>query len=87
MSPNQSAIIQKAADLWAEDYFNKEIAPRKVDIVSAKKKALAVIVLTKPTRDYLAVNDPMALKQCQEALNSKSYVNYLPDDRELLAQL
>lgn len=40
-------------------------------------RALACIVLTDRTSDYLAEFDPMALKQGQVALNGKSWENYV----------
>lgn len=62
-----------AADKWAEDFF----AARSGGVTGTQRKALAVITGTAGIRDYLAEFDPMALKQAQEALNGKSYIDYL----------
>lgn len=65
---------QDAAKEWAEAFAE---VTRQTPVTGKNRKALAVICLTDGTRNYLAEHDPMALKQCQEALNGKSYVEYL----------
>jgi hypothetical protein len=72
MSEPQASIDKRkaAADKWAEWYF-----PMKSQ--NGYIKALLVILGTKTTRDYLAEHDPMALKQCQEAVSGKSYIDFM----------
>lgn len=61
---------QEAADKWADWYF-------PMTSRNEPMKALLVILGTKTTRDYLAERDPMALKQCQQAVSGQSYINFL----------
>ena len=71
--PEAQASIDKrkaAADKWAAWYF-----PMKSK--SEPLRALLVITGTQHIRDYLAEHDPMALKQCQEALSASSYIDFL----------
>lgn len=66
---------QVAANKWAVEFA--ESRQNKPPSKDPKTRALAVVVLTDTTRDWLAEHDPMALKQAQEALNGKSYCDYL----------
>lgn len=65
---------QDAARKWIEAFrLKRETKPVKGKV----NKALAVLVLTFQTSDWLAENDPFALRQAQEALDGSSYCDYL----------
>lgn len=72
----REAILKRqvASQKWAEDLI-REKKPSKMT------KALMVFVLTHDTTNWLAENDPQALRQAQEALNGKSYIDYLERPR------
>jgi hypothetical protein len=64
----------RAARLWLEQYAQKT---RNGDRPTNKAgRALSVLVLTKPTSDYLAEFDPQALKQAQIALDGTSWEDF-----------
>src|SRR5687767_7734356 len=74
----QNAANMVAATAWAINYGEHlrnagEVRGER----SAIEKALAVLVLTDGTRNYLAANDPMALEQATRALNGESFTKYL----------
>ena len=58
---------KEEARLWIDKFVEKIIQCSTINTNSITK-ALLVVVLTKDTSDYLAVHDPMALKQAHEAL-------------------
>lgn len=43
---------------------------------SKERRALVAMVLTPAVRDWLAENDPAALRQAQQALNGRDYTEY-----------
>ncbi len=61
---------KEAARKWAEE-AQSDTYKRKT------QKALAVLLFTENIRDFLAVNDPISLRQAQQALNNKDYTKYL----------
>lgn len=62
-----------AAIMWAAKFSEKSQKVR-----GSQKRALAVIALDKDIFLWLAENQPMALRQAQEALDGTSYCDYLP---------
>lgn len=60
-----------AAQAWAIEY-NHTRKPR-----GKAERALAVICLSVEIREWLAVNDPGALSQAQQALNGLDYTAFL----------
>ena len=70
---------QLAAHRWLEVYAGKT-RNGPPGHSTAAERALAVIVLTHKTGDYLAEHDPQALKQAQEALDGTSWMDYSGQD-------
>jgi hypothetical protein len=70
---------QRAAEAWAWEFNQpaREFNGVNAALDTPSKKALGVYVLTGHIRDYLAEHDPMALRQAQETLNGKSYIDFL----------
>jgi hypothetical protein len=67
-----------ASDKWAEQYADYwRIWSVKTKNVPKEKSALHVMMLTDHISHYLAEHDPMALRQGQEALNGKSFFDFL----------
>jgi hypothetical protein len=76
MLPQDTMTIprrQDAAHKWAANYAEKNRNHQEQD---ETKRALAVIALDVRIYNWLAEHDPMALKQCQEALDGTSWENY-----------
>lgn len=65
-------VRQAAARCWLEAYAAKHIYGE-----SKHERALAVLVLTHKTSDYLAEFDPQALKQAQLALDVTSWEDFV----------
>jgi hypothetical protein len=73
----QNSINQQAATAWALNYGEHlRNAGEQRGERPAIEKALAVLVLTDATRNYLAANDPKALEQATRALNGQSFTEY-----------
>lgn len=62
-----------AARRWIQVHspLNRSVSRRETD------RALIVLVFTYATSDYLAVNDPQALRQAQVALMGDSWEDYV----------
>ena len=73
---NPKTIIkrQDAARKWIQHYTEKT---RNNQETGEQPRALAVIVLTERTSDFLAQHDPQALKQAQLALDDRSYEHFM----------
>ena len=61
---------KQAADKWA-------IRASKKIYGGTTKRALAVLLFDQNTRHWLAVHQPMSLKQAQQALDGHDYVEWL----------
>ncbi len=68
---------QLAARKWIEDYKPRHIDFTGISWGEKSYRALAVLVLTERTSDFLADTDQQALKQAQLALSGKSWENYV----------
>ena len=70
---------QVAAEEWQKNFMANYEDTEQTDA----EKALMVFLLTNSTRDWLAANDPQALKQAQLVFSLHSWENYLaPDTNE-----
>jgi hypothetical protein len=72
--------IKEGSKRWAAE-FTRNPLPR-----SCWEKALLVFLLTEKTSDWLAENDPQALKQAQKAMNGKSYLDFQEETAEDLSK-
>lgn len=75
---------QAAARRWIE-YHQEQYGSLPDTVYTKTEKALLVIVLTGETVDYLAENDPQALKQAQLALSNKSWQDFSLDVTDSLS--
>jgi hypothetical protein len=83
--PGAIKCRQLAARRWLEYYAEKTRGGNPQE-AGAAQRALAVIVLTHKTSDYLADHDPQALKQAQQALDGNSWEDWYNEaDRNFIA--
>ncbi len=68
---------KKAAAAWCEAQ-QIHLTPIKGD-KAKMRSALITLVFDEHIRDWLAANDPMALRQAQRALRGSDFTEYLPN--------
>lgn len=69
LSKTFNELRLKAVKNWRDNFVAISL--------SAAEKALAVICMDEKISNWLILNDPMALKQCQKALSDNSWEDYL----------